>query len=470
MSQKQGTETQKTKKKSSPKLLLAYSLGEVASSISWFMINNYLMLFYTDIVTLSSGVISVIMFIVRLWSAVFDPIMGGIADRTRTKWGRFRPYLYIMPPFLAIFNILTFTVFPVEGIAKAVLCFVCYILCCMAYSAINIPYQALQNVIAIDSQVRMDLATARGIGSSIISIILSAVGMPMILFFSKGDSADANGFFVTTLIFSLIMIPMFWICAKGCKETYTEVLHKNDTGKKPSFKDSIKSVAKNSELMKVVLCTVLGAICVSGRMGLISYFVIYVIGNIKMVSPVLTAMTVGQLIGTFIVPFGTRKFTKKGYLIILQMIMNISFLVLFFNPHCGTVLLLILSFISGLGNSSSSIAYGLVGDSIEYGAWKIGERQEGVAASMLSLAAKFATAVCGSVGVLLLGFVGYQAGAVQSASTQQGINIIVNLLPAIIGFLSLIPVFMYKLSPKKVEEISKDLAEGRHAWDHEDQK
>ena len=98
-----------------------YSFGEVGSQLSWYMINTYLTVFYTDIVGLSASAISLIMLIARVWDAINDPMMGVIADRTRTRWGKFRPYLMFASPFLAIFNVLTFTVFPVQGLAKVIL-------------------------------------------------------------------------------------------------------------------------------------------------------------------------------------------------------------------------------------------------------------------------------------------------------------------------------------------------------------
>ena len=159
--------------------------------MSWYMINNYLNIFYTDIVGLTGAAISAIVLIARIWDAINDPMMGQIADRTNTRWGKFRPYLMFAPPFLALFNILTFTVFPVQGIAKVILCGVCYIAAGMAYTACSIAYQALLNVMSVDSRVRQLLATARSTGASIIGIILSMVAMPLILRFSS--AVNENG-------------------------------------------------------------------------------------------------------------------------------------------------------------------------------------------------------------------------------------------------------------------------------------
>lgn len=451
-----------------PKLAVGYAMGEVGCQMSWYMINNYLTLFYTDIVGLSASAISLIMLIARIWDAVNDPMMGSIADRTNTKWGRFRPYLFLAPPFLAIFNILTFTVFPLEGTVKVLACLICYVGTGMAYTACSIAYQAMQNVLAIDSKARMFLATCRGIGSSVIGIILSLVAAPLLLMLSHPGvaAADAQGYFRFAIIMSIVTIIPFWLCAAMCKEKYTDQLHVNNgEQQKLGFFGAIREIVKNDQLLMVVLSTVLGTICVSGRMGLLAYYIIYVVGDFMHIASFYTVMTIAQLIGNFLLPWGTSKFGKKGYLIILQMVMNIGFLAMFLVPNAGIPVLLGISFVCGLCNSAASVCYGLVADSIEYGDWKLGRRQEGVAASMLSFGVKIATALCGSAGVLLLSAAGYVPNAEQTEAARQGINMVVNLVPFVIGVLSIVPLLWYKLTPKRVEEIREDLENGKHAWD-----
>ena len=345
------------------------------------------------------------------------------------------------------------------------LCLITYVGAGMAYTACSIAYQALQNVIAIDSQVRMNLATARGIGSSVVGIILSACAMPMILHFSGAEVANAHGYFVTTVILSLIMIPVFWICGAGCKETYAQQLHSNPQQEKLGFFGSLKEVVKNDQLLMVVLATVLGTICVSGRMGMLTYYIIYVVGDYTVIAMVFTVMTIAQLVGTVFIPWGTKLMTKKGYLIFLNVVMCIGFLLMFINPTDNKPYLLGVSFLCGLCNSSASVCPGMVSDAIEYGDWKLGRRQEGIAASMLSFGVKLSTAISGSAGVLLLAATGYVAGADQTAAAKQGINIVVNMVPFVIGLLSCVPLLFYKLTPKKVEEIRADLDAGKHAYD-----
>lgn len=458
--------------KASPKLMVGYGLGEIGCQMSWYMINNYLNIFYTDVVGLTGAAISAIVLIARIWDAINDPMMGQIADRTNTRWGKFRPYLMFAPPVLAIFNILTFTVLPVQGLTKVILCGVCYIGAGMAYTACSIAYQAMLNVIAVDSRVRQLLATARSTGASIIGIILSMVAMPTILRFSSAVNengekmADGHGYFVATAIFSLILIPVFWLCAYICKETYTDKLHSNAPAEKATFIDNMKGLFQNDQLLMVVIATVIGTICVTGRYGILVYHVIYVVGGPQYIATMFTAMTIGQLVGTLTVPWGTKMFGKRNYMIIMNVIMAGGFVALFLNPTNNPVYLIGASFIGSLGFGAPAICYGMVGDSLEYGDWKLGKRQEGLAASMLSFGVKLATAICAPV-VLLLEAVGYVPNAQQTPSTQMGINFMVNMLPAILAIVSCIPLIWYKLDDKRVGEIRADLEAGKHAWDKE---
>lgn len=449
------------KEKTSPKLAFGYGMGEVANQMSWYMINNYLTLFYTDVVGLTASAISLIMLIARVWDAVNDPIMGSIADRTNTRWGKFRPYLMFAPPFLAIFNILTFTVWPVQGTAKVILCLLSYIGTGMIYTVIVTAHAALVNVIAIDSQVRMNLSTARGIGSAVISIILSAVVMPMILFFGHSDVATGKGYLGASIVLSIVMIPCFLIEAYICKETYTEKLHGTQTeteNAKRGFIGNLKELAKNDQLLRIVISTLFGAICVTARMSLLTYYIIYVIGNYSIISVVFTTMTVAQFIGTIFIPVGTRWFGKKNYMLILSGLMIFGFIGIFFFGAKSMPALLVLSFLCGLCNSSGALSYGMVSDCIEYGAWKLGVRQEGLAASFLSLAVKISTAVCGVLGVQALELVGYVPNAAQSAGTITGINFVVNIIPAICGVLSIAPLILgYNLTEARVSEIRAEL-------------
>lgn len=445
--------------KTNPKLAAFYGIGSFGGQIGWYMVNNYLTLFYTDVVGLTATAISLIMLVARLWDTVNDPMMGMISDRTNTRWGRFRPYLMFAPPFLAIFNLLTFTVFPVQGALKTVLCLVFYIGSGMLYTIVGTAYNSLVNVIAKDSQIRMNLLTVSGFFSSISGIVLSALAMPLILFFGHSEVATSRGYFCTTLLFSLLMIPCYWITAAGCKEKYGQELHINDKKEKESIFGSLKNLIRNDQMVLTVAATILSTIAGMGRATMLSYYVIYVVGSYTMIAPIFTAQTIGQLVGTFLIPFGTKKMGKKGFLILMQCIMIIGFVTMFLFPLNHVPYLLAVSFVIGITNCAPPVVSGLISDSIDYGDWKFGVREEGLSVSFLSFGVKLATTVVGVFGVQLLSLTGYVPNAEQTASALRGINIVVNLVPAICGGLGLIPLAFYKLTNKRVAEIQADLQE-----------
>ncbi|MCC8163776.1 MAG: glycoside-pentoside-hexuronide (GPH):cation symporter [Lachnospiraceae bacterium] len=440
---------------------VGYAFGEFGSQFSWYMINSYLMIFYTDIVGLAAGTISLIMLIARVWDAVNDPMMGMLCDRTNTKYGRFRPYIMFAPPFLAIFNILTFTVFPLEGVTKALVCLVCYVGTGMLYTIVATAYASMVNVIANTSEGRTKLKAARNFGNAASQIILSAIAMPLILYFGQSDVATAKGYFWTVVVLSVIMIPCFVIVSVCCKEKYVPKYDPQTASieKKRSIGESVRTILKNDQLVIVVINTLGGTIGIMGRMSLLAYYVIYVVGSYTMIAPIYVIMNVGNLLGSALIPAMTRRFGKRNYAVGLNILMIVSFVLMYMFPVNNVLYLGGMSFLVGVSNSAQGVIYGMVSDSIDYGEWKTGNKEVGLSFSFLSLSVKIATAVCGSVGVLLLAASGYVANAQQTAEAMNGINLVVNIFPAVCVGISLIPMLFYKLSNEKMAQIAKDLAE-----------
>lgn len=439
-----------------------YSFGEIGGQLSWYMINSYLTLFYTDIVSLSAAAISMIMLVARLLSAVVDPIAGLVVDRTNTKWGRFRPYLFMIPPFLAIFNIATFTVFPVKGMAKVVLCLALYIITGTLYSFISIAHQGLVNRLSSDSQVKTDFAAARQIGSSVIGIILSAAAMPLILFFSNSKQATNTGFFWATTIFSLLMIPFYFLCAWFCREVVgvkqPQIKVNTQKTEKKSIGESLNLLWKNKPLLIILFNTFFGAIAMMGRMSFLSYYVIYVVGSYALVSVVMTMLTIGQLIGTMFASTWAKYQDKKQILLIDTFVTILSLVGIYLFGSSSTWMLVLLTLLTGITNGVVNvISISMIVDSIDYGDWKYGVRDEAFPFAMVSSMVKLATAICGAGGILLLAATGYQAGAGQTESAKVGINALVNLLPTALYVLSILPVFFYKISRKLITKINSEL-------------
>ncbi len=452
---------------------IAYTIGYSGINVSWYMINSYLMIFYTDVVGLAAGAISMIMLVARIWDAINDPMMGAIVDRTHTKWGKFKPYIAIAPPFLAIFNILTFTVFPLEGGAKVAVCLITYILVGMAYTVVQVAVNGLVNRLTRSSQIKMDIISMSQVGSTLVQTALGALVPIMLLAFSQtmkdgAATPDQRSYFITTVIVSIVMIPMFWFCAWKCKEVkdeaeavVKEAAQDIKPQKEPLLK-SLKALVKNSQLIIGILAVFLGAMGAIARMSLLTYYVVYAsgipfpagYGILGIVFPVITFL---QMVGNVTLPFFTRKMGKKRTFIFFNIISILALIILFFFSNGSIPMLIAMSAVFGFGLAGSSICYAFICDAIEYGDYKYGVRDDGLAFSMMSFGVKCATAITGAVGVLLIAAVGYVPDQPQVPSAVTGINIVVNIVPAVLMAVSMIIMLWYHLDEKKMGVIASRL-------------
>lgn len=445
---------------------IAYAIGSSGANASFYMINNYLMLFYTDIVTLSAAAISAIMLIARIWDAVNDPMMGILEDRTHTKLGKFRPWLIIGPPFLAIFNLLTFTVFPLTGAAKVIVCGICYIGAGMAYTIVQVAINGLVNRITNDSQNKMKVISIAQIANQLGQVAIAAVLMPVILYFSGSDVANARGYFWGTLFVCIVTVPMIWIAAWKCREVSVDEEPTEKAAapaEKKSLLESLKLTFSNDQLRVAVLSIFLSCVAIIGRFALLSYYIIYVVGSYTLIAPVFSIMSLAQMVGNVPLPFVTEKFGKKPTYIVCNLIsagLLVLLFVLSFKP--SNIVVIGLSAIIGFLSACSSITYSFVCDCVEYGDWKYGIRDDGLAFSIMSFGVKLSTAITGAIGAPLLVAVGYVANQAQAPGTVTAINAIINIVPAVLLVISLIPLVLgYKLDTKLMNQITAELVARR---------
>ena len=465
---------------------IAYTIGYSGINVSWYMINSYLTIFYTDVVGLAATSISLIMLIARVWDAINDPMMGAIVDRTHTKWGKFKPYIAIAPPFLAIFNILTFTVFPLEGGAKVAVCLITYILVGMAYTVVQVAVNGLVNRLTKSSQIKMDIISMSQVGSTLIQTALGALVPIMLIAFSHttDGTPDNHGYFLTTVIVSIVMIPMFWFCAWKCKEVkdeaetvVKEAMAEAKPKKEPILK-SLKALAKNSQLIIGIFAVFLGAMGAIARMSLLTYYVVYASGipfpdGYQILGVVFPVITFLQMVGNVTLPFFTRKMGKKKTFIFFNIVSIFALVILFFFSNGSIPMLIAMSAIFGFGLAGSSICYAFICDAIEYGDYKYGVRDDGLAFSMMSFGVKCATAITGAVGILLITAFGYIPDQPQAPSAVTGINIVVNLVPAALMAISMVIMLWYHLDEKKMGVISTRLTarrEGHETFEEQQKK
>ena len=222
---------------------VGYGLGDTASNLFWKTFEFFLMYFYTDVFGLSAKSAGTMLLVTRIWDAINDPLVGYLADRTRTAWGSFRPYLVWMAIPFAITGVLTFYTPNLDSTGKLVYAYVTYTLVMMAYTAINIPYGALMGVISSSSLERTSVSTYRFIAAFCGGIIVQYCTLDLVRFFGGTESVivdgvakdvvidEQSGFFWTMVVFSIAAVILFLITFATTKERVVPEVARSSTYK-----------------------------------------------------------------------------------------------------------------------------------------------------------------------------------------------------------------------------------------------
>ncbi|HCW54228.1 MAG TPA: sugar (glycoside-pentoside-Hexuronide) transporter [Clostridium sp.] len=450
----------KNKKLASKLAVYCYGFGDLASQFIWTFVGSYLTIFYTDVVGLTPIVVSAIMLGARIWDAINDPMMGAIAERTRTKWGRFRPYIAFGCPALAIFSVLTFTSpFGGKSTSGVIWAAVTYIVAGMLYTLVNIPYAALSGVMTEDSDQRNKINTSRNIGMNLGMIIVNSCSAGLALYFSGNGAQVANGhgYMMTAVVYGIIAIPLFFIVFFTSKE-YVAPMNKVS---KFSFKETIENLVKNKYLMIITAIMALQMTAFMGRIAVCAFYVIYCLGSFTMIALIMTIPSIGAVIGSLFVPYFAKKFGKRNVLMYSMIIQAIGLLVIYFAPFDNMKMVIIGCCIFGLFNVGFPMSLSMVADSVDYMELKCGVRTDGTAYATYGLATKLGNALGGSIGVLLLSAFGYVANARQTAHALVGINIVVNLIPALLFIGAALLCLLWKMTDAQADDIRIALAK-RH--------
>lgn len=443
---------------------LAYGLGDFASQLMWTLASSYLVLFYTDNVGLAAGAVGALMLVARVADALFDPILGAYAERHPTRHGRFRPWLLYASPILAVSVILTFMTVPGGNTVKMIWAGVTYLLMGFMYSAVNVPYGALSTVMTRDPNERVALNSFRMIGTNLGAVALSAFTMPLILRFSgvgDGQTTTVQGFTITAGIMALVAVPMFWIVFAKSRE----VIQPKVSETRVPLRTTMKVVLGNKPLMLVALTLFFLLTALFGRLGVAVYYYIYLMHRFDLIAWLMMLPSITGAIGIALFARVAKRTGKKNAVIISAVVTALPTIALYFVSPSNVTMVFVLTALYGLGNFAAPVVMSMVPDSIDYAEDKTGVRSDGTAYAAVSLGTKVASAVGAAVGAMLLGAFGYVANAQeQTASAATGINVAVNLVPAALALLAIIPVMLYPITEEKYAGIRARL-EAKRALD-----
>lgn len=496
-----------------PKEALAYSLTGFGQNFICTIIGSYLTIFLTDALLFGSkdvkfgtlGItgataVAFLMLGTRVFDALNDPIMGSVVDRTRTKWGKCRPYLKWMAIPIAITTILCFCPFlPPKSTTTFAIISVLYVIWSVVYTVADVPYWGLSTCMTNDTIVRGNVLTVARLvctlGAGIVTvgvpIITSAVtakykfpdseaGIAEIMQKLSVTAEEAQAFvgtvrpeyilqnadtlkwtyFICAVVFVVISVPMFFYGFKNTKERYTA------TDTPPSLWHNFKLLFKNKQLLLVVLSGIFGG----ARMvytytgGL--YFAKYVLKNEGMYSLITLLIVPGGLVASLLVPWMTKKFTKKWSYIAVHVLGAVVMFGMYFIGYDApwklvvcAIGLVLLGIPQGVNNI---ITYAMIGDTVDYLEWKTGERAEGICFAMQTFINKIGMAVGAFIGVMSYKWADINPEAangvyITAAGEIRLWNVLI-LAGAVSMVGTIIPMIFYKITEKKQKEMVDDIA------------
>lgn len=430
-----------------------YGFGSLGYDIIQAIWGSYLLYFYTDVFGISGAAAGLLLIVARVWDAVNDPMMGMIADRSKvTRFGKFRPYILIMPIPLYIFSILTFTTPDLIPTGKLIWAYVTYIGSGMAFTAYGIPFQAMISTLTRNANERDQLVSFKTFFSTIAYVVAGYFVLPLVSIL--GNGSNQVGFRNLMIVVSIVSYIFALLCFFWSKEKYVPETQATSIGK------MIKTAATNKPLLVLAVCMLINGISgmIPGAVG--SYYIIYVVGREDLVGLGLALPTAVSLIGIVLAPkiikvLGDIKTIFSSY-IIMFVCSVVGFIFSPGNPvvFIGTTALLgVFSCLPSIVITSNVVC------ASDYSEWKTGVRCDGTAFALQNFGTKLGQAVAGGIGGFLLSMTGYVAGAAeQSSATMTGLGIVRFIIPPALGLvIGFIMMKLYPLTAEKKAQIAADL-------------
>lgn len=435
---------------------LGYGLGTAGEQFPNFLVQTFLFAYFNLVVGLNAGVITTIMLIARVWDAINDPLMGIVADHTRSRWGSYRPWAFFATIPMGVFLVLTFTNVGLTGAAKVIYCGVMYILFGMSNTASLIPLGSMATVLTDSNQERAVLGTFREFGSSIGNLAGSIAVPAIVTAFINSGMGEAKGYQLTAVVLSVLCFVFLAITFFTTKERIEPP--KSQVG----FIESLKVLKGNVPGICIVLFFFFVSTAIITRQMFNTYYGVYVLGNESLGNTLLIVMSIAPFFLLYFIPRIAAKWGKKSQLV-LGCVVIIVGAILFYVAGTNTALNLIATFVVGWGQVLTfSGTWSIIPDTADYGEYKNGVHAPGAMYSIANFGMKMGMTMASTLlgwGLVASGF--DQTAAVQAEGVANGLRIFNSvslIVPVICALLVLIP---YKLTAAKSKEIAEALAQRR---------
>lgn len=460
---------------------IGYGLGDMSSSMFWKVFSYYLPFFYSNIFALSLVDAGVLVLVTRIWDAVSDPMMGIIADRTHTRWGKYRPYLLWVAPLFSIAGILLFTTPDWNYGAKLVYAYVTYILMMTVYTAINVPYGAMLGVMTDDSQEKTVFSSFRMFFAYGGSFVALAAWEPLVNMF-KSESSVTSAWQYAMMVIAAACFVLFIL-------TFLLTRERLKTVSTVSVGKDFRSLLSNRPWWLLIGAALCFNLFSTVRGATVAYYFADIIGFDKTLSFQLSTfdfqllfyaglfLSVGEVANMLgvacTVPLARRLGKKSLFMAVnaLLVVLSIAFFYIPVSPTGFWLMLLFQVFISILTGIMSPLVWSMYADVSDYAELRYHTASTGLIFSSSSMAQKFGGAIGGAAVLWLLSACGYtprtdEQMAAQSVLSQPEsallcLRYLMSFIPALVSVISIIVCYFYPLTTQRIEEINEQLKKQR---------
>ena len=439
---------------------LGYGLGDTASNFFFQTFNLFLLYYYTDIFGLGAAAVGTMFLFTRVLDAVTDPTMGLIADRTRSRFGKFRPYLLWMAVPYGIFGYLMFANPALSPTGKLVYAYVTYSAMMLAYTAINIPYGALMGVMSPSTVDRTSLSTYRFVCAFTGGLLISSLVTP--LKNALGGADEADGFRWTMAIFAVASIGLFLFCFATTRERVVV----RDEGR-TDLRHDLRLLLRNRAWLALGFAALFTLTNVAVRNGVIVYYLKYYVqvdGQrvflfFDHISLFMTTGALAMIVGVALTPFVAKRWDKRRLMIVLSTLNALAMATFFFLRPDQIVAMHVINVIATLfAGPTPALVWAMYADTADYGEWKYRRRTTALIFSAAQFAQKMGLALGVAIAGWVLGAVGFVANVGQTEETMTAIRLLFSIAPAVFGLLNVVALVCYPLDDRTVKQIEQELA------------
>lgn len=441
---------------------LGYGVGDLTSQLYLSFFSFFLLYFFADLGGIAPASVALMLLLAKLLDAVTDPLMGALADRTRTRWGRYRPYLLWGAVPLGVTGAMIFAAPEMSKGALLAWAYVTYALTMIAFTVIYVPYSGLLGAISPKSDERASFAAYRMIFSALAGIAVGILGTTLIRELGQGD--ERYGIMVT--MFGIAVIAVISILITFAT-THERVPPPKTSG---TIRGDLSVVIRTPSWIAVAIAAILVPVAIAARAGTAKFYYKYVVGDdgtpvflfLDRAGIFFTALALGQIIGVVAGNLLQRRF-EKAHLLFAAGALKVAAILVFYLLPIDAILLEFIAqlFVGTAFGVMMVLSYSMFTDIAEYLDWKTNRLMTGLVISASIFAIKTGIAMGGAIPGFILGATGFVANQPQDAPAIAGINLAFALIPALVIIPAGAAMFFYKLDRATIEQVERELAERR---------